>query len=666
MILSSPVTSIPGIGEATSAKLAKLGISTLFDLLYHLPFRYEDRRNVFPISQVQPGETVTIRGTITSIKNEFTRSGKFIQKAVIADPGGEMDVIWFNQMFLVRALKHRSVSLFGKVDFFGPKRALISPDYELLSSGTNPVTLHTGRLVPVYPETAGISSKLLRSKLYSLLQKIDVDDFLPETFGLLSWKTALTQVHFPDDLSAVGPARNRLAFDELVLLQLTALAHRQNWDHLKLAHPLAVDQEQVSRFLAALPFTLTGSQLTAIKEILSDMSGTKPMNRLLEGDVGSGKTIVAAVAAFVAHQNGLQSVLMAPTQILAHQHYQTLSAIFRRFGIPVSLITSAAKSVPKQTGGVIVGTHALISEKNRPLLQNSGLVTIDEQHRFGVLQRNLAGQLGLSPHILTMTATPIPRTIALTMFGDLDISALSDLPSGRLPVKTWLVPENKRVSSSRWISDQIRATGHQAIWVCPFINDSETSVTVKAAVSEFDRLQSVFPDLKLGLLHGRLKAAEKDRVISDFRDGKINILVATPVVEVGIDIPNAGLVIIEAAEHFGLAQLHQLRGRVGRSNFQSYCLLFTSDGSSPERLKALETHHSGRELAEIDLKMRGPGQLYGTAQHGFPDFKVATYENLELLALSKSAAAKIFPDLSRHRLLLDLLKEDKIALTRPN
>lgn len=665
MELSSPVTSVPGIGASLSGRLQKLDIATVFDLLYHLPFRFEDRRHISRINQVQPGEVVTVKGTITAIKNEFTRSGRFIQKAVISDDSGSLDVSWFNQSFLVRSLKNRTVSLSGKVDFFGPKKTLISPEYEFITS-SQPVLLHTGRLVPIYPETAGISSKLLRTKLFNLVHNLTIDDFLPRSYGLMSWKQALTNSHFPADPKVLTAARNRLAFDELLLLQLSALIHRHNWNETELSHSFHVDQKQIDTFISSLPFSLTLSQKTAISEILIDVSKDHPMNRLLGGDVGSGKTVVAAVAAFISHYNKLQTIIMAPTQILAHQHFQTLSALFHPFNIPVTLVTSTVKPKSVSASEIIVGTHALISAKNISLFQNAGLVVIDEQHRFGVAQRQLAGKLGKVPHILTMTATPIPRTVALTMFGDLDLSYLTDKPVGRQPVKTWIVPESKRTASYSWIENEIATTGRQVIWVCPFINESDTAVSVKAAVTEYDRLKKMFPRHKVGLLHGKLKAAEKDRVINDFRSGQIHILIATPVVEVGLDIPNAGIMVIEGAERFGLAQLHQLRGRVGRSTFQSYCLLYTSDRAVSERLKAMETFHTGRELSEIDLRLRGPGDVYGLSQHGFPQFKVATFENLGLIELAKKAATEILPSLPDLHVLRDLLKEDKIALTRPN
>lgn len=634
MNLTSPVTSITGVGTIMAKKLAKLDIHTIFDLLFHLPFRYEDRRLVSSAAAVQVGETLTVTGRISPVINVFTKNGKRLQTATVTDASGTLPVIWFNQMYLSRVFSDGDqVSLYGKIDFFNRKPALISPEYEIGKSSIG--------LVPIYPETAGLSSKWLRSKLFNLLNS------LPDISPLHA--AALHQVHFPGTPEQVDPARKDLALDELLILQLRALHHRQQWKATRLSHPFAVDQEKVLQFVANLPFTLTPSQNQAIKEILSDLSQTHPMNRLLEGDVGSGKTVVAAIAAYVAHLNGFQTLLLAPTQILAQQHFQTLSAL----GLKTGLITGATKNYEPITNNyaVIVGTHALLSEKLK--LDRVGLVVIDEQHRFGVAQRALAAAKGDSPHILTMTATPIPRTVALTLYGDLDLSLLDSVP-GRIPVKTWVVPETKRGAAYEWIKKQ----NTQAFIVCPFIEESETLTSVKSAKAEFVKLAKIFSQSKLGLLHGKLKSKDKDEIIKKFRAGDYQILVATPVVEVGIDIPSATIMVIEGAERFGLAQLHQLRGRVGRSDAQSYCLLFSDSPSLP--LKSLETHHSGAELAEIDLQLRGAGNIYGTSQHGVPNFKIAKYEDFPLIPQARTAAEKLLPNLDKYPLLRDLIEKDKI------
>ncbi len=636
MKLTDPVTNISGVGTIMAKKLARLDIYTVFDLLYHLPFRYEDRRLVSPAARVQVGETLTIIGRISRVTNVFTKNGKRLQTATLTDDSGSLPVIWFNQMYLSRVFADGDlVTLYGKTDFFNRKPTLISPEYEKGNSLIG--------LVAVYPETAGLSSKWLRAKIQGILPA------LPDISPLHA--TALHHIHSPKIPDQVEPARKDLAFDELLLLQTRALIHRQSWKSTRLSHAFSVNQEKVLQFIANLPFVLTPSQNQAIKVILSDLSETHPMNRLLEGDVGSGKTVVAAIAAFVAHLNGFQTLLLAPTQILAQQHFQTLSAL----GLSTGLITGSTKNYEPITNNyaVIVGTHALLSDKIQ--LDRVGLVIIDEQHRFGVAQRALAAAKGNSPHVLTMTATPIPRTVALTLYGDLDLSLLDSVP-GRIPIKTWVIPEEKRGAAYEWIKKQ----NTQVFIVCPFIETSETLATVKSAKAEFEKLKQIFTGFKLGLLHGKLKAKDKDEVIKNFRVGEYQILVSTPVVEVGLDIPAATIMIIEGAERFGLAQLHQLRGRVGRSDAQSYCLLF-SDTPSP-RLKSLETYHSGAELAEIDLRLRGAGNIYGTSQHGIPNFKIAKYEDFTLIPAARAAAVEILPDLDKYPHLRDLLKTDKIIL----
>jgi len=670
--LTAPVISISGIGTKFAGKLTKLGISTIFDLLYHLPFRYENRLLISPVSQVQPGETVTVIGKIISIKNEFTHSGRFVQKGILEDNTGQINIVWFNQMFLVKSLKGKNVALYGKADFFGKQIALVSPEYEFYTSNTELV--HMGRVVPVYPETAGVSSKWLRSKIFSLLKILPETDPWPAP-GLPLWKETLINIHFPKILNSqfsILNYKNRLAYDEIFLLQTKSLNLRSVWQKINLSHPFTLDQSQVLNFISNLPFTLTSGQNQAIKEILNSLSLPAPMNRLLEGDVGSGKTVVAAIAAFITHLNGFQSIFLAPTQILATQHYQTLSALFKPYGIKIALVTANTKNshFSLLNSQLVVGTHALLSDKNKDIFEKVGLVVIDEQHRFGVLQRALAAKLGSSPHILTMTATPIPRSVALTMFGELDLSQLPEKPAGRIPVKTWIVPESKRSTSYPWILNQLQATSlpasRQAFWVCPFIDTSESAISVKAVTAEYDRLSKIFTGLKLGLLHGRLKSADKDKVITSFKAGDYDILVTTPIVEVGIDIPNASIIIIEGAERFGLAQLHQLRGRVGRNSTTSYCLLFTSSGEVPKRLKALETLDSGIQLAELDLKYRGPGEIYGTSQHGFPEFKIAGYDNIELIEKARNEAKKVLPQINSYPLLRDLIENDKITLIQPN
>lgn len=682
MNLDSPIVEVPLIGPSYAKRLKKLGIETAQDLIYHFPHRYEDFSLVSDMALAQPGEIVTIRGQITSIKNIYTRTGKKIQSATVSDGKNVISATWFNQPFLVRTLPIGTyVSLSGKISWFGRQRSLVAPEYEKMGSASS--TIHTGRLVPIYPETYGISSKWLRSRIARVLPQVlpEIEEFLPDTIlkknNLISLRDALQQIHFPENLEEDKKARRRLAFDEFFQIQLRSLSRKQDWKEKKLAHRLAVNQEKVMGFINNLPFTLTLAQKRAMREILEDIAKNQPMNRLLEGDVGSGKTVVAALACFVAYTNGFQSVIMAPTQILASQHFKTLTTILAPFDVKVGLRVSGSSIVhrPSSTFDVVVGTHALLQKGIN--FENLALVVIDEQQRFGVAQRALLARKqslslrdksgNITPHVLTMTATPIPRTVALTIYGDLDLSILDEMPTGRISIKTWVVPPQKREAAYEWIKKQVKNTDEQAFIVCPIIeeSDKETMKSVRAATVEFERLQKkVFPDLKLGLLHGRVKTKEKEEIMNNMKGGKLDILVATPVVEVGIDIPNATIMMIEGAERFGLAQLHQLRGRVGRSNKQSYCLLFT-DIRSPRvlsRLKALERTQSGARLAELDLRMRGPGEVYGTLQHGFPELKVGSFSDVELIKAAREGAEELVDKIKNYPNLEKLLKEkDSIA-----
>lgn len=661
LTLTTPVQYVPRVGPARSKLLKKLGIETVQDLLYYVPFRYDDFSLVSPIARVQPGETVTVEGTIAAFHNAITKSGKKLQQARIADETGNLDVIWFNQPFLARVMPVGArVRLAGKIDWFGHKVVMNSPSYEIDS------ILHTGRLVPVYPETEGISSKWLRGRIAFVLEQVlkHVIDVLPD-FGLMPLIQAIHAVHFPETKHEADAARHRLAFDELFFLQLRAWEERRMWQETKKSFLCRTHEDEVNSLMQSLPFTLTNDQQLAINDILRDLTRPYPMNRLLEGDVGAGKTVVAMIAMFVAHKNSLRSALMAPTQILAEQHYQTIKGFLERFGIRVGLITSSQKDTDAD---ILVGTHALISDKKTQ--NNLGLVVIDEQQRFGVVQRSALLEVTKkhkTPHMLTMTATPIPRTVAKTIMGNLYLSVLATIPDGRKKVKTWVVPNKKREGAYEWIAKQINETGGQAFIICPLIEESETLATAKAATSEYERLKTIFTDFQLGLLHGRMKAKEKNDVLDAFRRGETHILVATPVVEVGIDIPGATIMLIEAAERFGLSQLHQLRGRVGRGERQSYCLLFTQDQNEQTltRLKAMETTHSGPALAELDLTLRGPGELFGTRQHGIPELKIARWTDSDLISQTGKAVRKITdqdPTLLTFPLLREKLAESKIPI----
>lgn len=604
MNLTDPVTTISGIGTILTKKLERLEIRTVFDLLHHLPFRYEDRRIITPISKIIASNLITLVGTISEVKNEYTKSGKVIQKAELTDETGKIMVIWFNQKYLSRTIvAGTKVSLYGKADWFGRKLAIVSP--EIGDTET------AGTIVPIYPETAGLTSKWLRKKIKEILDKNEIDENI---------SVNLRGVHFPKELYEVEKYRRSLAFNELLKLETESHQRRQDWQNRGVTHKFQINQFQITQFINSLPYQLTNSQKVAIDEILSDLEKPVAMNRLLEGDVGSGKTVVAAVACLVAWLNKKTVLFMAPTQILAQQHYETLIKLFENFDIKIGLMTSQTKIA----GDVIIGTQALLTK-----VFDAGLVIIDEQHKFGVAQRTLLQHKGGTPHVLTMTATPIPRTLALVLYGDLDISLLTEMPSGRKLIKTWVVPEEKRIPAIKWINDQMIKYATQAFWVCSLIDESESLGAIRAVNTEFDLLKKSFGDLKLGLLHGRMKASEKDEIINKFRNKEIDILVSTPVVEVGIDIPNAGIMVIEDAYRFGLAALHQLRGRVGRAGQQGYCLLFSTQDTA--RLKAMENTFIGSKLAQIDFEIRGAGNIYGESQHGRSELKIATYKDFDML-----------------------------------
>lgn len=680
MNLHTPIKDADPFLKKYASRLASLNIHTFEDFLYHVPFRYEDYSLIAPIATLQSGETVTIIGKIMLIKTDPTKQKfKTLQKATIEDTTGSIETIWFNQPYLTKMLKiGDTIAVAGKVNKNGNKLQLTSPEYELLTidpqTKKQSTTLHTARLVPMYHETKGISSKWLRRQIHKILHesKENFQEHLPpaiiKSFDFMNPFQTIEQIHFPDAMKHAQKARQRLAFEELFFSQLHTMRRRKLWEQKIIGQSFVTKKfaKSIETFTNSLPFTLTAAQQKALEHIFCDVAKQQPMNRLLEGDVGSGKTVVATLAMYLAFLNGYQSVLMAPTEILAQQHFATIAKLLQPFNVKVDLVTSSTKSISKQSPTnynlqmthILVGTHAILSQKIQ--FDNLGLVVIDEQQRFGVQQRSLIRTKGKNPHFLTMTATPIPRTIALTMYGDLDLSVLDELPKGRKLIKTWFVPAIKRQSAYKWIEKQIKETDSQAFIICPFIEESESMTTIKAATKEFEYLtKDVFPNLKLGLLHGKMKSKEKNEVLQAFRDKKFAILIATPVVEVGIDIPNATIILIEAAERFGLSQLHQLRGRVGRGEKQSYCLLFT-ESKNPQtihRLKALEKMHIGSQLAEFDLQLRGAGDMYGTAQHGQTFFKIASFADGELIEKANQAVAKIFPELEKYPKLIKKLEK---------
>ena len=670
MDLNSPLSLLSRAYKMYAKRLEKLGIFKLEDFLYHIPFRYEDFSLISKIGIVQSGETVTIRGKVEKIANQYTRKWKSLQRATILDETGQIDVIWFNQPFLPKAIRvGDDVSLSGKVDLDTNKPMMKSPDYEVVFQNQ---TIHTGRLVPIYPETKGVSSKWLRRQVFKILQENPtIKEYLPSEIlnenKLMDLNNAIKKIHFPKSLDEAINARQRLSFDELFKLQLSSLVRKKSWEKEKI-NPWETknNEKKINDFIKNLPFELTGAQKNATAEIIKDLSLNFAMNRLLGGDVGSGKTIVATIAAYVSFLNGFQTAFMAPTEILANQHFKTIKNLLSDLKIKVELATGSTKKISSDFD-ILIGTHALVYSKVK--FKKLGLIVIDEQQRFGVEQRSILRKKGNNPHLLTMTATPIPRTVALTLYGDLDLSILDEMPKGRKLVKTWVVPPLKRNGAYKWIEEKIVKNKDQVFIVCPFIEESESMITVKAATKEFERLKKeVFPKLKLGLLHGKMRANEKEKILTSFRKGKIDILVSTPVVEVGIDIANATIMMIEEAERFGLAQLHQLRGRVGRGVKESFCLLFTSSKNPQtiERLKAMETIYSGARLAEIDLKLRGPGEIYGTSQHGTIQLKVASFSDFDLIEKTKKEAEKIFTKISQYPILAKKIEENSLTQVSPD
>jgi len=649
-MLEKTIDNLPSTSPLTIQRLKKIGIKTFFDLLNYFPYRYENYSLISSIGKLQPGEKVTVKGKIIDSKQEFTKRGLKIQKFLLYDGSGKIEIVFYNQPYLIRTLRSdKAVSFAGTVELFGNKLILTPNEWE---SETN---IHTGRLVSIYPEKKGLSSRVIREKifwLFSQLNKNEIIDILPKEIisynKLIDEFLAYSNIHFPKDKSLAKEAQKRLAFDELFIIQLSAALVRKKWEKEKVGHQFKIDKtitEKINTFINKLPFQLTSAQNRAVKEILDDLSKNKPMNRFLQGDVGSGKTVVAAIACYLAYLNGYQSLFMAPTEILAKQHFQTLSMLFKNYSLKIGLQTKSEKINKKKNNSlisyfnIIIGTHALLNEKLK--FNRVGLVIIDEQHRFGVRQRAMLKEKGINPHLLTMTATPIPRTVALVLYGELDISYLDEMPKGRLPIKTYLIPQEKRADAYSWIKKQIKEKNESVFIVCPLIEESnvETMKSVKAAKKEFENLKEIFSEFKLGLLHGKLKTEEKNKVLEEFRNDKIKVLVTTPVVEVGIDVPQATIMIIEAAERFGLAQLHQLRGRVGRSDRQSYCFLFTNSNSPQitERLTFFAKNNLGIKLAEYDFQTRGPGEVYGEKQHGFIDLKIASFTDYHLIFQTKKA-----------------------------
>lgn len=712
MSLDTKIEEVPKIGTAYAKRLKKFGIKTIRDLLYHFPARYDDFSEIITIKQARQrlGETVCIQGRIAQIESRNTfKRGFGITEAIIEDGGGEVKAIWFNQPYLEKSLKQDDcVCLAGKISLFKEGVYLSSPSFEKINDiGQNDSLTHTGRIVPVYPETRGVTSKWLRYIIKPLLYRFaeQVPESLPDEIikrhKFLPINEALWQLHFPESFEAADAAKARFSFEELFLIQLNVLKQKIKLQQ-KMARSCPMNTDLMKQFTDSLPFQLTDSQKKCAFAILKDLEKPVPMSRLLEGDVGSGKTVVAAMASLNTAKHGYQVAFLAPTEILAKQHFKSACDLLGKFGVCCGLLTGKDARIFRdgkvfevskksflgdlEFGQISVacGTHSLIQKGVE--FSNLALVVVDEQHRFGVEQRDaLIKSKKYVPHLLSMTATPIPRTLALTVYGDLDLSLIDEMPKNRKKVKTIIVQPSQRQQAYEFIKKEV-AEGKGVFVIFPKIESKKEegqglpqvygsfamqnypatlnlqTNEVKALKEEYERLsRDVFGDLRITMLHGKMKAPEKELIMQDFKKGEIDILLSTSVVEVGVDVPRATVMMIEGAERFGLSQLHQFRGRVGRSDLQSYCFLFTTDPSqlNRKRLKALVDSNNGFELAQKDLEIRGPGSLYGTQQWGVGDMAMQGLSNIFLVEKTRQAAKDILtqdPELKNYLQLKERLK----------
>jgi len=633
-VLHQSVQFLKGVGPKRSELFKKLGIQTIHDMLYYFPRDYKDRTRIQKISEAQIGAEITIRGRVIAVHPRMARNRKLILEAFVTDETGTIAATWFNQPFLMNKF-HVGDNLFlhGKVGSYKYLQ-LLSPEFEIIRD--EETHEKEGGIIPVYPLTDHISQTHFRKILKEgLLPYVDfIEETLPEEIlqknQLPSLTTAIRDIHFPKTFECLKKAKTRLVYDELFTLEI-AMALKRFGVKKEAGISFKAGRNVDTHIRKLIPFTLTGAQERVIKEIRGDMQDTKPMNRLLQGDVGSGKTVVAIYAILVAVANGYQAAFMAPTEILAEQHFRTIQKYLQNSHVRMCLLTGNIHSKQKRdileqlhSGQIdlVVGTHALIEETVR--FSKLGLVVIDEQHKFGVIQRLKLKEKGFMPDVLIMTATPIPRTLSITLFGDLDISILDEMPPGRTPARTFWITKDKETDAYTFIRREV-SKGRQVFIVYPLVEESD-ALDMKAAVTEVKRLQQdIFPDCTVGLLHGQMKSGDKDKVMTDFKERRYDILVSTVIIEVGIDVPNATVMVVEHAERFGLAQLHQLRGRIGRGSGQSYCLLFGNPKTyeACERIKIMTKTCDGFQIAEMDFKLRGPGEFFGTRQHGLPELKIS-------------------------------------------
>ncbi len=706
--LETKVEEVPKIGPAYQKKLKKLGIKTIQDLLSYFPARYDDFSDIIPIKNAEAGQIACVQGQIVSIDQTHTfKKGMDITEVLIEDETGQILALWFNQPYLAKSLKEEDyICLAGKVSLGKDGIYLSNPAYErIYEDSENQNLTHTGRIIPVYSETKGITSRWLRYVLKPLLVQFhsQVPEILPEElikkYKFLPIQEAVWQAHFPESFEYADAAKARFAFEDLLLLQLSVLKEKAKLLQNP-AQPCPMNAVLMKEFTKSLPFQLTDSQRQCSFQILKDLEKPVPMQRLLQGDVGSGKTVVATMSALNTVKCGHQVAFMAPTEILAKQHFKSISKMLEKFDVSIGFLTGKGSVIYKNKKeneikkkallehlkdgeiDILIGTNALISKG--VIFKNLALVVLDEQHRFGVGQRaQLVQNKKIVPHLLSMTATPIPRTLALTVYGDLDLSLIKEMPKNRKKIITTVVGQTDRQKAYEFIRNEAKQ-GKGVFVICPKIEAKEISnepVTgsfipqnynfgfaslakeeIRSVKQEYEKLsKEIFPDLRITMLYGKMKAQEKELIMQDFKKGEIDILLSTSVVEVGVDVPRATVMMIEGAERFGLSQLHQFRGRVGRSDMQSYCFLFTTEESQQnrKRLKAMEKSSNGFELAEEDLKIRGPGQLYGTQQWGLPDAAMQNLSNIFLIEKTRNEAKEILekdPELKNYPLLKERLK----------
>jgi ATP-dependent DNA helicase RecG len=653
--LFEPVQYVKGIGPSLADIFKRCGVETAYDLLYYFPHDYMDLRNINHIGSMNSGDVVVLKVKITNVT--VRRTGRVsIITAAITDGTGFANAVWFNQKYITKTLKEGMIVLLsGKIQFAYGKWEIMSPDYEFVEEGKE--FIHTLRIIPIYPLTQGISEKVMRNKIKQAVElyaknAIDyIDETVKEKYRLLDLSSALTNIHFPENYELLKQSRERLIFDELFELELLLGSRKREIKELS-GIRLKVGNKDIGDFQSLLPFTLTGDQKNALKEIVDDLTSGKPMNRLLHGDVGSGKTVVALFAIYIASKNGYQSVMMSPTEILAQQTFKVGELVLSKANVSTALLTSSTTTkerrviLQKSKSGemnVLFGTHALIEKDVE--FKNVAVVVVDEQHRFGVLQRGALRSKSEFPHTLVMSATPIPRTMALTLYGDLDITQIREMPKGRKPIVTKVFFENEDSSAYELLIRELKE-GRKGYVVCPLIEDSD-ELELQSVERRIEELRETYlKGFKLGMLHGGLSSEEKRSVMDSFRAGDVQVLVSTTVVEVGVDVSDATVIIIEDADRFGLATLHQLRGRVGRGKIQSYCYLITRNPSQEaiKRLRILEKTNNGFEVSEEDLKLRGPGELLGTKQSGIPELKLTTLlseTDLKLLEIARDEALKL-------------------------